>query len=45
MLKVYRNYVSMTRVAMKLLGARITHVVRAHIVGCWASVWVIVALP
>ena len=44
-IKVYRNYVSMTRLAMKLLGARITHVARAHIVGCWGSVWVRVALP
>jgi PST family polysaccharide transporter len=38
------NYVSMTRLAMKLLGARITHVARAHMAGCWASVWVVGAL-
>jgi hypothetical protein len=44
-LGVHRNYVSMTRLAMKLLGARITHVARAHIAGCWVSVWVRVALP
>ena len=35
------NYVSMTCLAMKLLGARIAHVMRAHLLGCWASLWVI----
>ncbi len=38
------NYVSMTRLAMKLLDAQIGHVMRAHVVGCWASIWVFAAL-
>lgn len=38
------NYVSMTRLAMKLIGVQISHVVRAHLVGCWASIWVVVSL-
>jgi O-antigen/teichoic acid export membrane protein len=43
-LAVALNYISMTRLSIRLVGISVPHVLRAHIVGAWASVCVAGAL-
>lgn len=38
------NYLSMTRLSIRLVGISLADVLRAHLVGLWASIWVGVAL-
>lgn len=43
-LAVVLNYFSMTRLTIRLVGVSLADVLRAHVLGIWASVWVGLAL-